>query len=239
MTIGQTTRERLRVLLVSDDDQFSAQLKPCMPTFEVLSLTESSVWMAHRAGLDVTRGVDAVLLDHQVTGRLQLGLYERLRPSDGRAHVPVIFTRSRLTAATGGSEHTLDVYQPEAATPDETARLVAHVLSPRPEPVVFQAPRLERPNLHARLAMPLRVAARAAAPAVAVASRVQRAGTALSPGLFQRLALWGVATVLIGFTFWPLVGSGPIRTAVYGPLPAFSGGSADVATAAMTVRTSR
>ena len=50
------------MLLVSDDDQFSAQLKPRLPGMEVLSLTESSVWVADRAGLNVTRGVDAVLI---------------------------------------------------------------------------------------------------------------------------------------------------------------------------------
>ena len=142
MTIGQMTGDRMRVLLVSDDDAFSAQLKPCMPGFEVLSLTEDSVMMANRAGLDVTRGVDVVLLDHEVTGRLQLGLYETLRPRDGAARVPVIFTRSKLTASTGGFDHELDVYQPEGASPDETARLVMHVLGGPPKrPVVVEMPR--------------------------------------------------------------------------------------------------
>jgi hypothetical protein len=72
-----------------------------------------------------------------------------------------------------------------------------------------------------------------------VASRAQRAGASLGPGLLQRLARWSIATALIGFTFWPLVGSGPVRDAVYGPLQAFSGGSADVANTAMKARTSR
>jgi hypothetical protein len=240
MTIGQATRDRMRVLLVSDDDAFSAELKPCLPGFEVLSLTESSVWMANRAGLDVTRGVDAVLLDHQVTGRLQLGLYEMLRPSDGLARVPVIFTRSKLTAATGGFDHVLDIYQPEGASPVETARLVTHVLGGPPEPLTREALRPVPPSRDRRRAAPPRVAARLAAPAAAaVASRAQRAGAALGPGLLQRLALWGIATALIGFTFWPLVGSGPVRDAVYGPLQAFSGGSSDVANTAMKARASR
>lgn len=237
MTIG---RDRLRVLLVSDDDAFSAQLKPRLPAYEVLSLTESSVWMANRAGLDVTRGVDAVLLDHQVTGRLQLGLYETLRPSDGLARIPVIFTRSKLTAATGGFDHELDIYQPESASLDETARLVEHVLGGPPEPVMIAQRRPVPRRPERRLTMPPRVAARLAAPAAtAVASRAQRAGAALGPGLVQRPALWGIATALIGFTFWPLVGSGPVRDAVYGPLQASSGGSSDVTSTAMKARIAR
>jgi DNA-binding NarL/FixJ family response regulator len=237
MTIG---RDRLRVLLVSDDDAFSAQLKPRLPAYEVLSLTESSVWMANRAGLDVTRGVDAVLLDHQVTGRLQLGLYETLRPSDGLARIPVIFTRSKLTAATGGFDHELDIYQPESASLDETARLVEHVLGGPPEPVMIAQRRPVPRRPERRLTMPPRVASRLAAPAAtAVASRAQRAGAALGPGLLQRLALWGIATALIGFTFWPLVGSGPVRDAVYGPLQAFSGGSSAVTSTAMKARIAR
>lgn len=230
MTIGQANRDRRRVLLVSDDDAYSAALKPCLPGYDVLSLTENAVWLANRAGLDVTSGIDAVLLDHQVTGRLQLGLYEILRPTDGIARVPVIFTRSRLTAATGGFDHELDVYQPADATPDETARLVVHILDGAPEPHV----------LRARRPMPPRVAARLAAPsAAAVASRAQRAGAALGPGLWQRLALWGIATALIGFTFWPLLGSGPVREVVFGPLQAFAGGAAEVANAGASADTPR
>ena len=240
MTIGQATRDRLRVLLVSDDDQFSAQLKPCLPGFEVLSLTESSVWMANRAGLDVTRGIDAVLLDHQVTGRLQLGLYEVLRPIEGLARVPVIFTRSKLSAATAGFDHALDIYQPEGASPDETARLVNHVLGGPPEPPTREAFRPAPPRRDTRRALPPRVSARLAAPAAtAVASRAQRAGAAIGPSLLQRLTLWGIAIALIGFTFWPLVGSGPVRDAVYGPLQAFSGGSSEYANTAMKARTTR
>ncbi len=240
MTIGQATRDRMRVLLVSDDDAFSAQLKPRLPGFEVLSLTESSVWMASRAGLDVTRGVDAVLLDHHITGRLQLGLYESLRPSDSIARVPVIFTRSKLTAATAGFDHALDIYQPEDSSPDETARLVAHVLGGPPEPPVVEMRPPMRRGRDGRPAMPPRVAARMAAPAAtAVASRAQRAGAALGPGLLQRLTLWGIATALIGFTFWPLVGSGPVRDAVYGPIQAFSGGTSDVGSTAMKARIGR
>src|SRR5204863_7613930 len=75
-----------------------------------------------------TRGIDAVLLDHEVSGRLQLRLYETLRPSDAAARVPVIFTRSKLTSAMAGFDHELDVYQPGDASTDETARLVMHVL---------------------------------------------------------------------------------------------------------------
>jgi hypothetical protein len=177
---------------------------------EVLSLTESSVWVADRAGLNVTRGIDAVLLDHQVTGRLQLRLYETLRPTDAAAHVPVIFTRSRLSAATGGFDHELDTYQPEDAGPDETARLVTHVLGGDQ--------------------MPPRVAARLSAPAAG--ARGKRTGGSHAPGFIQRLVLWGVASALIGFTFWPLLGSGPIREAVFGPFKSLSGQSAQVATGA-------
>jgi len=209
MTIGEATRSRRRVLLVSDDDQFSAELKPRLPGMDVLSLTESSVWVADRAGLNVTRGIDAVLLDHQVTGRLQLRLYETLRPTDSVAEVPVIFTRSKLSAATGGFDHELDTYQSQNAGPDETAVLVTHVLG-MPQ-------------------MPPRVGARMAAPATGAPTREKRAGTSSGPGFIQRLVLWGVASALIGFTFWPLVGSGPIRDVVFGPFKALSGGSAQVA----------
>ena len=239
MTNGQAIRDRMRVLLVSDDDAFSSQLKPRLPAYEVLSLTESSVWMANRAGLDVTRGVHAVLLDHQVTGRLQLGLYETLRPFEGVANVPVIFTRSKLTAATGGFDHALDIYQPEGSGPDETARLVEHVLGGPPAPPAF-AQRTASPLREQRRGVPPRVAARLAAPAAtAVAAGAQRAGAALGPGLMQRLALWGIATILIGFTFWPLIGSGPMRDVVYGPLQAFSGGTSDVGLTVMKSRTGR
>jgi hypothetical protein len=239
MINGQAIRDRMRVLLVSDDDAFSSQLKPRLPAYEVLSLTESSVWMANRAGLDVTRGVDAVMIDHQVTGRLQLGLYDTLRPSEGAARVPVIFTRSKLTAATGGFDHALDIYQPEDAGPDETARLVAHVLGGPPEPPA-PVQRVVAPPPDRRRVMPPRVAARMSAPAAtAVAAGAQRAGAALGPGLMQRLALWGIATVLIGFTFWPLIGSGPLRDVVYGPLQAFSGGSSDVGLTVMKSRIAR
>src|SRR5688572_30654472 len=128
MVKHEATSARQRVLLVSEDDTFSAMLKPRLPGLDVLSLPESSVWVATRAGLDVTRGIDAVLLDHQVSGRLQLRMYETLRPADRPARVPVIFTRSRLTAATAGFDHELDFYQPQGGDPDQTARLVAHAL---------------------------------------------------------------------------------------------------------------
>ena len=238
----------MRVLLVSDDDQFSAQLKPHLAGFEVLSLTESSVWMANRAGLDVTRGVDAVLLDHQITGRLQLGLYEVLRPSDRAAQVPVIFTRSKLTAQTGGFDHSLDIYQPEGASPDETARLVVHVLGGPPEPPVRVVPLAmprgpldRRPASSGAGTRPSAAGTRFAAPAAAaaVASGAQRAGAALGPGLMQRLALWGIATALIGFTFWPLLGSGPVRDAFYGPLQAFSGNASSFGNTAMKANVAR
>jgi hypothetical protein len=220
MVKHEATSARQRVLLVSEDDTFSAMLKPRLPGLDVLSLPESSVWVATRAGLDVTRGIDAVLLDHQVSGRLQLRMYETLRPSDRPARVTVIFTRSKLTAATAGFDHELDFYQPEGGDPDQTARLVAHALG---VPLV-----------------PPRVAARMAAPAGStVASRGRRAAAAIAPGLLQRLGLWGVAAALIGFTFWPLVGSGPVREAMYGPLTYLSGETTQVATSALRTRSDR
>jgi hypothetical protein len=225
MINAQAIADRVRILLVSDDDTFSAQLKPRLPAYEVLSLTESSVWVAKRAGLDVTRGVDAVMIDHQVTGRLQLGLYDTLRPAEGAARVPVIFTRSKLTAAAGGFDHALDIYPPEDAGPDETARLVEHVLGgPPATPVVVQRaapPHQDRPA------------------ATDVPAGAGRAGASPGPGLVQRLALWSIATVLIGFTFWPLIGSGPLREVVSGPLQAFAGGSTDLGMTGMTSRFAR
>ena len=220
MTTGEATRSRRRVLLVSDDDQFSAQLKPRLPGMDVLSLTESSVWVADRAGLNVTRGIDAVLLDHQVTGRLQLRLYETLRPTDVDAQVPVIFTRSKLSAATAGFDHELDMYQSEDAGPDETARLVKYVLG-APDP---------SSRANARMTTPAAAAAEA---------RGKGAGRSSGPGFLQRLVLWGVASALIGFTFWPLVGSGPVRDAVFGPLRALSGGSPLIANDPIQARSPR
>jgi hypothetical protein len=217
MVMHEEARARQRALLVSDDDSFSATLKPRLPGLDVLSLPESSVWVAIRAGLDVTRGIDAVLLDHQVTGRLQLRMYETLRPADRPARVPVIFTRSKLTAATAGFDHELDFYQAEDGDAEQTARLVAHALG---VPLV-----------------PPRVASRLAAPTVA--SRGRRAAAAIAPGLLQRLGLWGVAAALIGFTFWPLVGSGPVREAMYGPLTYFSGDSTQIATSTMRTQGDR
>jgi DNA-binding NarL/FixJ family response regulator len=205
------------VLLVSDDDQFSADLKPRLPGMDVLSLTESSVWVADRAGLNVTRGIDAVLLDHQVTGRLQLRLYEALRPTDAEARVPVIFTRSRLSAATGGFDHELDTYQPQDAGPDDTADLVSHVLGESQM----------RPRGGAQTG------------ASTLAGRQKRAGRSSGPGFIQRLVLWGVASALIGFTFWPLIGSGPIREVVFGPFKALAAGPAQVANGAGTARAPR
>jgi DNA-binding NarL/FixJ family response regulator len=239
MINAQAIRDRMRVLLVSDDDAFSSQLKPRLPTYEVLSLTESSVWVAKRAGLDVTRGVDAVMIDHQVTGRLQLGLYATLRPADGAARVPVIFTRSKLTATTGGFDHALDMYSPEDGGPDEAARLVEHVLGGPPEPpAVVQ--RAVPPPEDRRRATPPRATTRVSAPAATtMPAGAQRAGVSLGPGLMQRLALWSIATVLIGFTFWPLIGSGPLREVVYGPLQAFAGGSTDLGMTGMTSRFAR
>jgi hypothetical protein len=214
MTIGEGRR---RVLLVSDDDQFSADLKPRLPGMDVLSLTESSVWVADRAGLNVTRGIDAVLLDNHVSGRLQLRLYEKLRPTDMVANVPVIFTRSKLSAATGGFDHELDMYQPQDSGPAETASLVRHVLGTPEVP----------PRVATRMSVPI------------LGGRGRPTGRAGGSGFFQRLVLWGVASALIGFTFWPLVGSGPVREAVFGPLKALSGSSALIATDANRARTSR
>jgi hypothetical protein len=241
MINAQAIGTRIRILLVSDDDAFSSQLKPRLPAYEVLSLTESSVWMAHRAGLDVTRGVDAVMIDHQVTGRLQLRLYATLRPAEGAARVPVIFTRSKLTASSGGFDHALDMYPPEDAGLDETARLVEHVLGGPPEPPApIGGQGAVQPPRNRRRAMPPRVAARLSAPsAKTVAAGTRLAGATRGPGLMQRLALWGIATVLIGFTFWPLIGSGPLRDVVYGPLKAFSGGSSDIGMTVMTSRIAR
>jgi CheY-like chemotaxis protein len=202
MTNAAPRQSRKRVLLVSDDDAFSTRLKPCLPAVDVLSLTESSVWVANRAGIDVTRGIDAVLLDNHITGRLQLRLYETLRPSDRTAQVPVIFTRSKLTTDSAGFTHALDVYQPESAGPYETAQLVADVLG-----TSASAP---RPGQRTRNGNSMR------GPAT---------GTR-GPNLFQRLGLWGVAASLLAFTFWPLVGSGPVREVVSVPLQALADGPA-------------
>ena len=78
--------------------------------------------------------------------------------------------------------------------------------------------------------MPPRVAARMAA--TTAGARGKQGGKASGPGFLQRLVLWGVASALIGFTFWPLLGSGPIREAVFGPFTSLSGASAQVATGA-------
>ena len=219
---------RPRVLLVSDDDTYSASLKPQLPGIHVLSLPESSVWVAIRAGLDVTRGVDAVLLDRGLTGRLQMRLYEALRPAEAPARVPVVFMRSKLTAASAGFDHELDIYQPEDAALDESGRLVAHVLT-----LTGAAGPAGVPGLSD---VPIGVAARMTAP---LAGGRRSSPMALGPGAVQRVGLWGVAVALIGFTFWPLLGSGPVRDAVFGPLKAFSSENAKLANSEVKGRATR
>lgn len=224
MATREGSVQRPRVLLVSDDDDYSRELKAHLTGMTVLSLPESSVWVAIRAGLAVTSGVQAVLLDRGVTGRLQLRIYEALRPVDSLAHVPVVFMRSRLTAASAGFDHPLDVYQPEDAPPDQTERLVSHALSLVGVSCVGEdgpAP----PGVAARLA--------------AVSGPKRGKPIALGPGALQRIGLWSVAVALIGFTFWPLLGSGPVRDAVFGPMKALSGDSAKLANSASKARAER
>jgi len=227
MPMRDGTTIRPRVLLVSDDDQYSASLKRQLTGCEVLSLPESSVWVAIRAGLDVTRGIHAVLLDRGLTGRLQMKLYESLRPAISPARVPVVFMRSKLTAASAGFDHALDFYQPEDATLEQTGRLVGHVLTLAGVVGVGVA------DLSAA---PAGVVGRMTAPVVAARQRVP---VALGPGAVQRVGLWSVAVALIGFTFWPLLGSGPVRDAVFGPLKAFSGESAKLANSVTKARADR
>ena len=227
MSLRDGTTIRPRVLLVSDDDRYSASLKSQLPGIDLLSLPESSVWVAIRAGLDVTRGIHAVLLDRGLTGRLQLRLYEALRPADVMARVAVVFMRSKLTAASAGFDHEFDVYQPEDATLDQSARLIAHVLT------LSGVLGLDAADV---TPVPVGVAARMSAP---VAPRRQKVPVALGPGAMQRVGLWGVAVALIGFTFWPLLGSGPVRDAVFGPLKSLSGENAKLANSASKPRASR
>jgi hypothetical protein len=222
---------RPRVLLVSDDDFYSASLKPQLAGIHVLSVPESSVWVAIRAGLDVTRGVDAVLLDRGLTGRLQMRLYETLRPAEGPARVPVVFMRSKLTAASAGFDHELDIYQPEDATLDQAGRLVGHVLT-----LTGAAGAAAQTGVPGLADVPAGVAARMAAP---VARARRSSPVPLGPGAIQRVGLWGVAVALIGFTFWPLLGSGPVRDAVFGPLKAFSSDNAKLANSEMKARAAR
>jgi hypothetical protein len=215
---------RPRVLLVSDDDDYSRELKSHLTGMTVLSLPESSVWVAIRAGLDVTRGMQAALLDRGVTGRLQLRLYEALRPADVLAQVPVVFLRSRLTAASAGFGHPLDVYQPEDASLDQADRLVRHALMLAGTTVVREP-----------LPPPPGVAARMAAAARPARSKL----IALGPSALQRIGLWSLAVALIGFTFWPLLGSGPVRDAMFGPMKALAGERAKLAGATSKARAPR
>lgn len=211
MVTANGTRKKARVLLVTDDDAFSAAVKAWLGGVETLSLTEGAVQTAIRAGLDVTRGVDLVLLDSSISSLLKLRLYERLRPSDLGPRVPVIFARSKLAPTAAGAAHQLDFYQPEGAPPDQTARLIAHVLGIR--------------------LVPPRVAERFAAPAAeAVAARGRRAaGQPAAPGFLQRLGLWGVAGTLVAFTLWPLVGAGPVRDVAQVPVAVLTAAQLDLA----------
>jgi hypothetical protein len=196
------------VLLVTDDDGFSSILKSSLPGIEMLSITQESVWLAIRAGLDVTRGISMLVVDSTVSGLQQLRLYERLRPPDVVSHVPIVFTRATF-ANMGAPAHELDFYQPPEGTAEDAVRLVAHVLG---LPLV-----------------PERVAARLGSPlSEAVAQRRERAArdAAIPPGLLQRLGLWGVAAALTGFTFWPIVGSTPVRQVVQAPFSALTSSNA-------------
>ena len=194
-----------RVLLVTDDDGFSSVMKSGLPGIEMLSVTQDSVWLAIRAGLDVTRGVSTLVIDSTVSGLQQLRLYERLRPPDVVSQVPIVFTRAAF-ANVGGPAHELDFYQPPDSTADDAIRLVAHVLGMPLTP----------PGVAARLGSPL---------SDAVMQRQERAArrAAVPPGVLQKLGLWGVAAALIGFTFWPIVGSTPLRQLVRAPFSALSG----------------
>jgi hypothetical protein len=196
-----------RVLLVTDDDGFSSTMKSGLPGIEMLSVTQDSVWLAIRAGLDVTRGVSTLVIDSTISGLQQLRLYERLRPPDVVSQVPIVFTRAAFVNV-GGTAHELDFYQPPESTAEDAVRLVAHVLGLPLMP----------PRVAARLASPL---------SEAVAQRRARAarGAALPAGVLQKLGLWGAAAALIGFTFWPIVGSTPLRQVVQAPFSALSGSS--------------
>jgi hypothetical protein len=201
-----------RVLLVTDDENFSSTMKSSLPGVEMLSVTQDSVWLAIRAGLDVTRGISTLVIDSTVSGLQQLRLYERMRPPDVVSHVPIVFTRAAF-AGPGGPAHELDFYHAPESTVDEAVRLVAHVLG---VPL-----------------MPAGVAARLGTPmAEAVARRRDHApvGPALPSGLLQRLGLWGLAAALLGFSFWPIVGSTPFKQAVEAPFAALSE-SSDLAAA--------
>jgi hypothetical protein len=230
MPLRDGTTIRPRVLLVSDDDHYSAGLKLHLAGLDVLSLPESSVWVAIRAGLDVTRGIHAMLLDRGLTGRLQMRLYESVRPAQTPARVPVVFMRSKLTAASSGFDHALDVYQPEDATLDQTGRLVGHVLTMAGVADVSLADQVGAPS---------GVTERMAVPVHGVRGVRQQRPVALGPGTMQRVGLWSVAVALIGFTFWPLLGSGPVRDVVFGPLKALSGDQAKLADSAPKARVSR
>ena len=110
MTIGEATRSRRRVLLVSDDDQFSAELKPRLPGMEVLSLTESSVWVADRAGLsrnDAMRAVETML--EVITSTLKRGDEVRLVGFGN-------FSVTRRKASTGRNPRTGEPMQIKAVS---------------------------------------------------------------------------------------------------------------------------
>ena len=102
--------------------------------------------------------------------------------------------------------HELDFYRRGKATVDEAVRLVAHALG---VPL-----------------SPSRVAARPVAPlAQEAVARRRHHGTvaqAIPPGMLQRLGLWGLAAALIGFSFWPIVGSTPFKQAVEAPFAVLS-----------------
>lgn len=195
-----------RVLLVTDDDSFSSAMKSGLPGIELLSITQDSVWLAIRAGLDVTRGISTLVVDSTVGGLQQLRLYERLRPPDIVSQVPIVFTRAAFANA-GGTAHALDFYQPPDSTAADAISLVEHVLG---------LPRIS-PRVGARLPSPLfeAVARRR--------ERTARRGAAIFPGVLQKLALWGVAAALIGFTFWPIVGSTLLRQVVQASFFGLSG----------------
>jgi hypothetical protein len=194
-----------RVLLVTDDDNFSATMKGGLPGVEMLSVTQDSVWLSIRAGLDVTRGISTLVIDSTVSGLQQLRLYERLRPPDVLSHVPIVFTRATFTGPDAPA-HELDFYHAPEGTVDEAVRLVAHALG---VPL-----------------SPSRVAARPVAPLAEAVARRRHHGTvgpAIPPGTLQRLGLWGLAAALIGFSFWPIVGSTPFKQAVEAPFAVLSG----------------
>ncbi|MCC6175054.1 MAG: hypothetical protein IT305_07100 [Chloroflexi bacterium] len=194
MTGARVTFTPKRVLLVSNDDGYILAFRRALPTVQVLTLDETLTVTALRAGFNVARGIDALVLDGSVRGAVRLRLYGLVRPEDESGIVPVVFTRTAFRAEATGLVSLLDFYHSDDTGPFDTAKFVRRVLDWR----TLTAQR-------GALAGGLAVTNGPSCPAA------RESGEPVTLGVLRRIGVWGVAAAMAGLTLWPT--AGPLTSA--------------------------